>query len=115
MTDSFDHNHVFHGGTALERLIHRALELDDFAVVVATVHGDDQLRLAVVDAPLQGIDREAAEHHRMDRTDLGASQHGKDDLRHAPHIDGDAVTFLNAHCLDNVCRSEEHTSELQSR
>ncbi len=38
----------------------------------------------------------------MDRPDLGAGQHGKDDLRHTPHVDGDAVASGHAHSLDDV-------------
>ncbi len=107
MPDPFDDDHILHGGAALERLIHGAFELDHLAVVVTAVHGDDQLGLAVVDAPLQGIDREAAEHHRMDRADLGAGQHGKDDLGYAAHVDRDTVTFSDAHGFDDVCHAAD--------
>ncbi len=105
IADTFDHNHVFHGGTLLKRLVYNRFEFHHFPVLVRPVTGDDQFRFAVFDAPLQRVNREAAEHHRMDRADLGACQHGKDDLRHASHVNGDAVAFGDAHGFDDVCHA----------
>src|SRR6185503_15301468 len=102
MPDPFDDDHVLDRGAAFKRLIHRALELDDLPVVVTAIHGNDQLGLAVIDTTLQRVDGETAEDHRMDRADFCASQHGKDDLRHASHINGHAVAFRNTHGFDDV-------------
>ncbi len=109
MPDPLDDDHVLHGWAAFEGLVHGALELDDLAVVVTAVHGDDQLGLAVVDPPLQGIDREAAEHHGMDRPDLGTRQHGKYDLGYPAHVNRDTVTFSDAHGFDDVCHPADFT------
>ncbi len=105
MPNPFDDDHILHGRAVPEGVIYDALELDNFAVVVTAIHRDDELGLAVVNAALQRIDREATKHHRMDRADLGTGQHGKDDLRHASHIDRDAVAFPHAHGFDDVCHA----------
>jgi len=38
----------------------------------------------------------------MDGADLGASQHGENDLWDAPHINRDAVAFEDAHGFDDI-------------
>ena len=52
--------------------------------------------------PCSGVHREAAEHHRVDRADLGAGQHGEGDFGDASHVDRDAVAFGHAHGFDDV-------------
>ena len=60
------------------------------------------LRLAVLDAPVQRLDREAAVDHRMHRADLGAGQHGDGQFGHAAHVDGHPVALLDAHAAQHV-------------
>ncbi len=102
MPDSLDHDHVLHRGTALERLIHGALQFHHLAVVIAAIHGDDQLGLAVLDAPLEGIHRETTKDYRVDGSDLGAGEHGKGDLGDASHVDRDPVALADPHRLDDI-------------
>ena len=99
---ALDHDDIFHARTALERFVHHGLEFHYFAVDERPVAGDHHLGLAVLDAPLQGIHGEAAEHHRVDRAQLGAGQHRKDDLRDARQVDGHPVAFDHAHGLEQI-------------
>src|SRR6476661_1551063 len=46
--------------------------------------------------------REAAEHHRVDRADAGAGEHGIDRLRDHRHVDGDAVALLDIAVAQDV-------------
>src|SRR5512147_2146598 len=102
MPDALDNDHVFHCGAALERFVHGALELDNFPVVIAAVHRDDQLRLAVLDAPLQRVDGKSTEHDGMDRTNLCAGEHCEHDLGNPSHVDGDAVALSHTHGFDDI-------------
>src|SRR3546814_3102870 len=111
-----------------QRRIGVGLEGNLTAAAQALVGGDHAVRLAVLDAPGEGIRREAAEHHRVDRADARAGQHGIGGFRNHRHVDGDAVALLDAARLQGIgeaadvleeltigdVRSEEHTSELQS-
>ena len=51
----------------------------------------DHRRRRVVDAHRQFIAGEAAEHHRVDRADAGAGEHGDNRLGHHGHIDDNPV------------------------
>src|SRR3546814_17627197 len=72
------------------------------------------VRLAVLEAPGEGIRREAAEHHRVDRADARAGQHGIGGFRNHRHVDGDAVALLDAARLQGLGDAadvlEEHTT-----
>src|SRR5207302_1280849 len=64
-------------------------------VAPAPVRGDDDLRLAIVDAVAQRLRREAAEDHAVRRPDAGARQHGDRQLGDHRHVDGDGVALLD--------------------
>jgi len=66
------------------------------AAARAGVGGDDQLGLRVVDAHRQAVRGEAAEYHRVDRTDTRASQHRNRRLRNHRHVDQHAVALADA-------------------
>ena len=65
------------------------------AAAQAFVGGDDDVRLAVLDAAGERIGREAAEYHRMNRTEARAGEDGVSRLRDHRQVDGDAVTLLD--------------------
>ena len=111
MSHAFDNDHVLHGRTAFDRFIHRSFQLDDLPVLKSAVAGDDQLRLAVIDAALKRVHAEAAEDDRMNRADLGASQHRKSNFGNASHIDRDAVAFIDAHGFDDICHAADFAVE----
>ncbi len=79
-----------------DRLVDRRLERRRVAAPVAAVRGDDHLRLAVGDPVGQRVSGEAAEHHRVRRTDAGAGQHRDRDLGDHRHVDRDPVALLDA-------------------
>ena len=72
------------------------------AAAQAFVGGDDDVRLAVLDAAGERIRREAAEHHRMDRADARAGEHRVGRLRDHRHVDGDAVALLDVAVAQDV-------------
>ena len=49
----------------------------------------------------QFLRREAAEHHRVDRADPRAGQHGEQRLRHHRHVKNDAVALADAEILQH--------------
>jgi hypothetical protein len=88
---AFDHQHGLDPGTGLQGRVAVGLERNRAAASDALVGGDQVGGVAVQDAPGQGIRREAAEDHGMDRPDARAGQHGKGDLRDHGEIDRDPV------------------------
>ena len=68
----------------------------------AFVGGDDDVRLAILDAAGERIRREAAEHHGMDGADARAGEHGVSRLRNHRHVDGDAVALLDVAVAQDV-------------
>ena len=78
------------------------LERNLAAAADALVGGDDDVRLAVLDAAGERIRREAAEHHRMDRADARAGEHGVGRLRDHRHVDGDAVALRDVAVAQDV-------------
>ena len=72
------------------------------AAAQAFVGGDDDVRLAILDAAGKRIRREAAEHHGMDGADAGAGQHGVGRFRNHRQIDGDAVALLDVAVAQDI-------------
>ena len=69
---------------------------------VALVGAHEQLGAAVVDAGLEGLGAEAAEHHHVDGADARAGQHDDRQLGDHRQVEGDAVTLLDAVLLEDV-------------
>ena len=80
----------------LDRLIEQRLVGHDARALDAAAGGEDDLRLAVVDAGGELLRREAAEHHRVDGADARAGEHREHRLRHHRHVEDDAVALLDA-------------------
>ena len=78
------------------------LERYDRPATEAAVGGDHQFRFAVLDAVGYRLGAESAEHHRMDRADAGASQHGDRRLRHHGQIDQNAIAFADSVLLEHI-------------
>ncbi len=106
-----DHHQVLHGGAAGEGLIHDLLELDELAVEEGAVAGDGHARLRVVDAARQRVHGEAAVDYRVDGADLGAGQHGHDDLGDPAHVDGHQVAFGDAELLEHIGEARDFAVE----
>ena len=86
----------------LEGLVGVLLERDRPAAAHALVGRDDELGVAVDDAPREAVGREAAEHHGMHGADAGAGQDGVGRLGDHRQVDGDAVALLDAVGLQHV-------------
>src|SRR5580692_11225877 len=100
---ALEHDHAFDAGTtAGKRLVGGGLELYHLAAAPAAVGGDDEPRLGVLDAILQRHRGEAAEHHRVDRTDAVAGVHGDERLGHERQVDDDAVAAPDALGLERI-------------
>ena len=79
-----------------------ALRSDRLAAPPATVGGDEQLGLRVVDPARQCLRAEAAEDDRMRGADPGAGEHRDRELRDHGHVDGDPVARLDAQLDERV-------------
>ena len=72
-------------------LVQEGLVLDGPARFQAAGRGHDRPGFAVVDPDGELVGSEPAEHHRVDRTDPGACQHGDKRFRDHGHVDDDPV------------------------
>src|SRR5690606_23131459 len=84
------------------RLIDDRFELDLLAATISTVSRDDRLTLSVVHTVAYRIRREAAEDHRVRRTDASACKHRYREFRHERHIECHAVAGLDAELFQHV-------------
>jgi len=90
------------GGGVLEGLVDDLLELGGLAAAEASVGGEHDAALGVVDALGQGLVAESAIDDAVGGADLGAGEHGEDLLGHLGHVDGNDVALLDAHGLEDV-------------
>ncbi len=90
---ALQHDHMLHARRAGEGAVHVGLELDGLAPAPAGIRGDDELRLAVVHAVLDGLGAEAAKNHSVNHAQPRAGQHGHGRLGHHRHVDRRAVTL----------------------
>ncbi len=91
------HDDLLHatGLRVRQRLVDVLLQGDGLAATYALIGSDHHLRAAIDDAPGQCLRREAAEHHRVDRTDARAGQHCHRGLGNHRHVDGHHVTAVH--------------------
>jgi hypothetical protein len=73
----------------------------------ALVGRDDRAALCGLDAVLQRLGGEAAEHHRVNGTDARAGQHGVGRLGNHRHIQADAVTTADAARAEGVAEAAD--------
>jgi len=97
-----EHDDVLDRAGALDGLVEDTLQLDNLAIHVATVAGDGDIGLAVLDAPVERLDRETAVDDGMHRAYFRAGEHRDRQLRHPAHVDGHAVAFLDPHAAQDV-------------
>ncbi len=79
-----------------DRLVEQALVGHGLAAARARVRAHDHLRRRVVDACGEAHRGEPAEHHRVDRTDARARQHGEHRFRDHRHVDQHAIAAADA-------------------
>ena len=87
---------------AAQGLVGVGFQCHHLAAAHAFVGGDQGAGAGVLDAVLEGFRREAAEHHRVNRADAGAGQHGVGRFRDHRHVDHHPVAFFHAAVLQGV-------------
>jgi hypothetical protein len=50
---SLDDDHILHRWAAFDGIVHDVFEFNDLAILIRAIAGDDQFRLAVINAALQ--------------------------------------------------------------
>ncbi|MNM79754.1 hypothetical protein D3C81_916990 [compost metagenome] len=108
-TGMADHQHGFHGVGAgqLQCGVDVGLQRHLLATTQAFIGGDDQLAGAVADAVGDGVGGKPTKHHRVDRTDAGAGQHGHGGVDDHRQVDGDAVALLDAERTQCVAQAAD--------
>ncbi len=96
------HHHLFHDGRARHGLVGVLLELDNVAPPVATVGGNQHLRLAVVNSVAQRFGAETPKHHAVGRPNAGAGQHGDGQLWNHGQVNGYPVALFHPQALEGV-------------
>ena len=104
--------HVAHVGALLERLVDGRLQRRRRAAAVATVGGDHDARVAVLDPVAQGRRGEAAEDDGVRCADARARQHRDHGLGDHRHVDRDPVAGLHAQVDQRVGGLADHVLEL---
>ncbi len=88
----------------LHRLVGDRLQLKEAPLPVATIGGDQHLRLSVVDAVGKCGRRESGEDHAVRRTEARAGEHRNRHLGDHRHVDRHAIALANAERLQRVRR-----------
>ena len=96
---------IAHSRALGQRFVHRGLQLHFLASPVAAVGGNDHRRPQVLNARLQRLRRESAEHHAMRDPQPRACQHGDGQLRDHRHVDDGAVARLDSRATSARSRS----------
>ena len=103
--ESLHHEHVLDAGGATvagKSLIHSRFQGHGLVLAEAAIGGDHRLDLAIDQPVAQGIGREAAEHHRVGRTDAGAGEHGDGRFRHHRHVESHQIPLTDAQGLERI-------------
>ena len=94
---ALEHDDLLHAGGVWvgQRFVDIGLERRALAAPNTFVGGNDHLGFAVDDATGQRLRREAAKHHRVNRTDTGTGQHGHHRFGHHRHVDRHHVATVH--------------------
>ena len=102
LAGSLQDDHALDARRSRQRPVDARLKLDHLAPPPAAVGGDDDPRLAVVDAVLDRLARESPEDDGVDDPDPRARQHRHRGLRHHRHVDRHPVPLHQAHALEDM-------------
>ena len=98
----------------LDGRVEQRLVFDDASRLDAARGGHDQLGRRVVDAGGEFAGRKTAEHHRVDRADAGARQHGEHRFGHHGHVDDDTVALADGEVVNqHACERADLAQHLR--
>ena len=87
----------------LEGVVCQLLDSNRLSTAATFIRGDDNPRLAVINAVAERLRREAGEDDRVDGTNASACEEGSDGLPGHRQVDGDSVALLDTPGLEYVC------------
>jgi len=96
------HDDLLDARRGCDGLVGLGLEREHLAAAIATIGGDEHLRLRIVDAVGQRLGREAAEHHAVRSTDACTGEHRDCGLGDHRQVDVDAIALLDTEGLQRV-------------
>ena len=99
---ALDDDDVLDAGRVLERGVGEFLERDVFAGAQRDIGRDEQFAFGIIDAARERVRAEPAEHHRMNRADARAAEHGHGGFGNHRHVDRHAVALLDAERFQDV-------------
>ena len=100
-----DHDDVLDGRCAGNGFVGRCFEWKHLAAPIATVGGDEDLCLGIVDAVRQRLGAESAEHDAVRRPDARTCQHRNRGFRDHRQVDVDPVAALDAELFEGIRES----------
>ena len=99
----------------LEGVVCQLLDSNRLSTAATFIRGDDNPRLAVINAVAERLRREAGEDDRVDGTNASACEEGSDGLPGHGHVDRDGVALLHAVGLEDVGEAAHFAEELAER
>jgi len=95
-----------------DRLVHSGFERHHTAAPPPAIGGDDGDRPGILQAVIDRLAGKATEHHRVDRTDPRAGEHGDGGFGNHRHINDHAISGLDAVALEHVGKPADLAVEL---
>ena len=99
-------------GGVLESGINNSLCGDSLSAPSAFVRGDQNARLAILDAVPERLRREAGEDNRMNGTDTRAGKESGNGVPGHWHVNRDGVALLNSHTLEDIGNAANFAEKL---
>jgi hypothetical protein len=106
-----DENVLDHGAT-LESGIDDSLGGNGLSTSSAFIRGDQNTGLAIEDAVSKGFGGKTSEDDRVNGTDTSAGKESGNSMPSHGHVDGDCVTLLDPHALEDVGYAANFTQQL---
>ena len=108
----FEDEDVLDHGTIIESGIDDCFGSNGLPTSTALVRGDQDTGLAILDAVSKGLGRETGEDDRVDGTDTSASEESGNGVPGHGHVNGNSVTLLDPHALEDVRDAADFAEKL---
>lgn len=99
-------------GTFLESGINNGLGSNSLSAPSALIGGDQNTGFAIQDAVSKGLRGETSKDDRVNCTDTGAGQESGNGMPGHGQVDGDGVTLLDSHSLEDIGYTANFAEEL---